>query len=243
MNSKPTPEGRYTVSLSGESLGYELLRSARRSLGITVTPAAELKVTAPVDADRSTVERIMQRRGDWIRRQLRETAALPPAPPAKEWVSGETHLYLGRQYRLSLRVSHAEGVKLIGRYFQIGLESAPDPKSVERLMMKWYRNHARVTFARRMAQLVASTPRLGLQKPPPLLVRTMRTRWGSCSPSGRILMNVEAVKLPTACIDYVLMHELCHLRHATHSRAFWYHLDCCMPDWERLRLRLGRAEI
>ena len=236
-------EGRFPLRLLEEAIEYELRRSDRRTLGITVTPAAEVQVTAPRDASRERVEQILRRRGEWIRRQLRETSALPPAAPPKQWVSGETHLYLGRQYRLSIRREHPDGVRLIGRYFQVGRGPAADPASVERLMSRWYVAHARATFDRRLALMVETTPRLELSAPPPLIVRTIRNRWGSCSPAGRILMNVEAVKLPVGCIDYVLMHELCHLRHPSHSRAFWRHLDRCMPGWERQRRRLDQAEV
>lgn len=236
-------EGRFPLQLLGESIEYELRRSGRRTMGITVTPAAEVQVTAPRDAPRERIEQILRRRGEWIRRQLRETAALPPVAPPKEWVSGETHPYLGRQYRLSIRPEHPDGVRLVGRFFQIGRASAPDSASVEALMAKWYVEHARATFERRLAQLVATTPRLELSAPPPLIVRTIKNRWGSCSPAGRILMNVEAVKLPVGCIDYVLMHEMCHLRHPSHSRVFWHHLDLCMPGWEKQRRRLEQSVI
>ena len=115
--------------------------------------------------------------------------------------------------------------------------------SAEAMMHAWYRTRARETFERRMQRLIDRTPALRLTEPPPLIVRTIRTRWGSCSPSGRILMNVESVKLPIGCLDYVLMHELCHLRHNDHSRKFWRHLDRCMPGWERWRRKLDRVEI
>jgi predicted metal-dependent hydrolase len=108
-------------------------------------------------------------------------------------------------------------------------------------MARWYLARARDVFERRIARLILSVPRLGLDAAPPLIVRSIKLRWGSCSPAGRILMNVEAVKLPVGCIDYLLVHELCHLRHPRHDRAFWRHLDRCMPDWETRRRRIDRA--
>lgn len=229
--------------LDGERVTYALRRSARTTLGITVTPKAELKVTAPQEASTTDIERVLTRKAPWITRQLRETSALPPSVPTHRWVSGETHVYLGRQYRLKVRDQGTPGVRLVGRYFEVGVTDRTDHAAVETVMNAWYRTRARETFERRMQRLIDRTPALRLTEPPPLIVRTIRTRWGSCSPSGRILMNVESVKLPIGCLDYVLMHELCHLRHNDHSRKFWRHLDRCMPGWERWRRRLDRVEI
>jgi len=239
--SPPKVECRKTVKLGGEEIEYELRRSPRRTLGITVTYRGELRVTAPKSATSDQIERMLRRRQAWIRRQLRETASLPAEMPEKEWVSGETHWYLGRQYRLRVRQAAAPKVRLIGRYFEVGI---PDPNArhkVREVMTRWYLARARDVFERRMARLVDSIPRLDLCSAPPLIIRSIRLRWGSCSPAGRILMNVDAVKLQIGCIDYLLAHELCHLKHPHHDRAFWRHLDRCMPDWETRRRRIDRA--
>jgi hypothetical protein len=237
----PRMECRRRVSLGGEQVEYELRRSPRRTLGITVTHRGELCVTAPRGAATEHIERVLRRRQAWIRRQIRETTALPAEAPEKEWVSGETHWYLGRQYRLKIRQADKPGVKLVGRYFEIAVPDPADRLRVREQMARWYLTRARDVFERRMARLVESTPRLELQSSPPLIVRSIRLRWGSCSPSGRILMNVDAVKLPTGCIDYLLVHELCHLKHPNHDRGFWRHLDRCMPNWETRRRRIDQA--
>ena len=238
--TKPRSDGSGSCILDGEKIPYELRRSGRKTLGITVTPNGQLKVTAPEKSPVDQVERVLRRRASWIRRQIRETSALPPETPPREWVSGETHYYLGRQYRLRIRTSYPLGVRLVGRFFQIGVKERGNPEEVRQLMERWYLKHARSTFERRLQRIIETTPRLNLKKIPPLIVRRIRTRWGSCSAAGRILMNVDAVKLPSGCLDYVLMHELCHLKHADHGKAFWRHLDRCMPDWEHWRRRLDR---
>ena len=110
-------------------------------------------------------------------------------------------------------------------------------------MEQWYLTHARETFTRRIEDILRRTPRLRVREVPPLIVRRLEKRWGSCSAEGRLLMNVDAVKLPAGCLDYLLLHELCHLRQPNHGPAFWRLLDACMPDWEWWRERLVRAEI
>lgn len=229
------------LELDEETIDYSLRRTSRRTLGITVEPDGSVVVTAPADADLAHVESILRRRRNWIRRRLSDVAARPPAPREREWVSGETHRYLGRQYRLRVRRGDP-AVHLVGAFFRVTVQEPPDTARVQKLMERWYLDHARRTFDRRLTDLVRSTPLLRLAEAPPLLVRKLRKRWGSCSPEGRILVNVEAVKLPVGCIDYLLVHELCHLRVPHHGREFWRLLDRCMPDWEQWRLRLERAE-
>lgn len=239
--TQPRLESRRSVRLGGEEIEYELRRSARKTLGITVTHRGELEITAPRAVAIEQIERVLRRRQAWIRRQMAETAALPAEAPEKEWVSGETHWYLGRQYRLRIGPGGQSSVRLVGRYFEVTVPDPADCSRVREQMARWYLARARDVFERRMARIVDVVPRLELQAPPPLIVRSIRLRWGSCSPSGRILMNVDAVKLPIGCIDYLLVHELCHLKHPHHDRAFWRHLSRCMPGWETRRRQIDKA--
>ena len=241
--SHPRVECRRTVRLGGQEIEYELRRSPRRTLEITVTYRGKLRVTAPKAATTDQIERMLRRRKPWILRQMRETAAFPAEMPEKEWVSGETHWYLGRQYRLRIRSADVPNVRLIGRYFEVRLPNPNDRRKVRELMARWYLARARDVFERRITRLIHAVPRLGLDSVPPLIVRSIKLRWGSCSPAGRILMNVDAVKLPAGCVDYLLVHELCHLKHPRHDRAFWRHLDRCMPGWEAHRRRIDRASM
>jgi predicted metal-dependent hydrolase len=226
--------------IGDDEVEYHLFRSSRRTLGITVEPSGKLLVTAPADVGLDRIESVLRRRRLWIRRQLREVLDHPPQPEPKQWVGGETHRYLGRQYRLRIRVGKP-GVSLEGRFFNVVVREKT-PALVRQEMEQWYREHARVLFRRRAQGLIESTPRLRLRDVPPLQVRRLAKRWGSCSPNGHLLLNVDAVKLPVGCIDYLLMHELCHRLVPHHGRQFWRLLDACMPDWERWRERLGRWE-
>ena len=240
MSAKPRRVGTFAVELEGEALEYELLRSDRKTVGITVTPDARLLVTAPKRVRRNRVEGVLHHKAGWILRNLRSRRELTPPVVESRWVSGETHHYLGRQYRLKIRNEFPPGLRRAGLYFEIGKQSAPGPATVEKLVKRWYLEEAKSIFALRIERLVAEIPALELDAPPPMIVRTVRTRWGSCSSNGNILMNVETVKLPIPCIDYVLVHELCHLKHLHHGKEFWRHVTKCMPDWERWHNRIQR---
>ena len=114
------------------------------------------------------------------------------------------------------------------------------PALVAQALRTWYRSRAGWLFPRRLANVVGRVPWLGRELPP-LRIREMTTRWGSCGPSGVISLSVELIKAPVPCIDYVVAHELCHRIELSHSKRFYRLLDRAMPDWERARERLNRV--
>jgi len=241
MTPRPIPSGTGRLVIGEGAVEYRLFRSERRTLGITVEPGGALRVTAPHEATSDRITEGLRRRRSWIRRRMREVSDQPLPAPTPEWIGGETHRYLGRQYRLKIRRGEPQ-VLLRGGYFEVA-SGDRSPSAVRQLLERWYREHATALFERRAAVLIGATPRLRLHQVPPIRVRKMRKRWGSWTPAGNLLLNVEAVKLPLGCVDYLLMHELCHLRVPDHGKRFWRLLEACMPDWERWRERMGQAEV
>lgn len=233
-----------TLATDGETLDYTLRRTGRRrTVGIFVEPDRRLTVLAPAGADLPSVERLLRRRLRWIRRQRRELEALPPPMPPRQWVNGETHRYLGRQYRLKLAAGPTRSVKLSGGYFRVTLQDPKGRAEVRTLMESWYRERARHAVAERAWRLTKSTTWLEVTELPPITIKALTHRWGSTTKAGRITFNVDVVKLPPGCLDYVIAHELVHLRIPNHSPAYWRMLGRVMPDWERWRERLARTEI
>lgn len=226
----------------GETLAYTLRRTGRRrTVGIFVDPDGSVSVLAPAGAATARVEQILQRRLRWIRRQQRTVEALPPPPPPRQWVAGETHRYLGRQYRLKLVAGPDRSVRMTGGYFVVTLPDPADRMAVRRLMEQWYCDHAKALLAERVRRAIRATT--WLEVDPLITVRTLKQRWGSTTKAGRITFNVEVVKLPLPCIDYVVAHELVHVMIPNHSPAFWRMLSRVMPDWRRWKEKLERVEV
>lgn len=233
-----------TLASGEDTLAYTLRRTARRrTVGIYVEPDRRVTVLAPTNADVDNVERILRRRLPWIRRQRRELEALPPPSPPRQWVAGETHRYLGRQYRLKVVAGTERSVKLVGGHFVVTIPEPKDRAAVRRLMEAWYRARARQQVTERAARLLKATTWLELAELPPIAIKALTHRWGSTTKAGRITFNVDVVKLPAACLDYVIAHELVHLRIPNHSPAYWRMLGRVMPDWERWREKLQRVEV
>jgi predicted metal-dependent hydrolase len=151
----------------------------------------------------------------------------------------ETHLYLGRQYRLKLRKGALEEVKLKGAFLHVTAPEYREPRVIRRRSV-WYRDKGRARIAERFAMISARFVKMGCQPPLPIF-RSMPRRWGSWSRSGRIFLNPDLIRAPSACIDYVITHELTHLIHPHHGPAFYELLETLMPDWRNRKQRLERT--
>lgn len=227
------------VAFGAGFIEYRLRRSKRKTLAITVRPDATVMVTAPGGAGLEAVAAKVRKRAVWIRRQQAYFARFLPKLPPRQYVSGETHRYLGRQYRLKVVRGPGEGVKLRGRFIWVETPRPERRGRVRGLVEAWYLLHARVRFSRSLAECLGRFR--GLVHEPRLLLRRMPKRWGSWTRRGGIYLNPELVLAPPSCIDYVVTHELCHLVHASHGPEFFALLRRAMPDWEARKDRLERV--
>jgi predicted metal-dependent hydrolase len=230
---------RHQIEYGRETIAFTLAFHRSRRLSITVHPDKRVEVRAPEGEAPEEVLGRVRRRAAWILRQLDRFDRFHPLPAPRRHVSGETHLYLGRQYRLKVQPATAgEAVKQQGKYIHIFTADQEDAERIRDLLNGWYRNHARRVFARRLEACHAAVAGLLAIPRPAFQLRRMATRWGSCTRAGNVLLNPELVKTPLACIDYVLIHELCHLKVLNHGPEFRVLLARCLPDWRRWKVRV-----
>lgn len=227
------------IEYSGHSITYHAKFTARKTLAISVHPSGEVEVVAPSGTSKTVIEERLRRRASWVLQQQRYFEQFQPRTPKRRYVGGETHLYLGRQYRLKVIESGVDSVKLKGGYFFVSTAGRLTSEQVAALMADWYRSHAIAKLSERFAVTTARYARV-LTITPSLAVRPMQRRWGSFSGRGRITLNPNLVRAPVPCIDYVIVHELAHARHPNHGRAFFDLLSQMMPDWERRKMTLER---
>lgn len=233
---------RRSVIYGDERIEFTLSRRDRRTLAITVHPDLRVEVVAPMGAGEGAVLERVRHRARWILRHQRQFLSWMPKPRDRQYRGGETHRYLGRQYRLKVIHDKTHSVKLRGGFLEVRTPDPADTEAVRRVLEAWYRDQARTRFAKQLRQAHARLKAYEIPEPRLRLLR-MAKRWGSCTPAGEILLNPELVKAPSACIEYVIVHELCHLKHPNHSRAFFGMLDAVLPDWRKRKDRLERVEI
>jgi predicted metal-dependent hydrolase len=232
------PDGSFLLHYGGLVIPFFVQYRERKHLAITVHPEMKLEVAAPQGAALDQVLAKVEKRAKWIVRQWRFFEQYRPPQPGRRYVSGETHIYLGRQYRLKVQLGAPEGVKLIGRYLHVRTSNCETEERVQNLLENWYRIHAQRLFANRLQGCLEASRSLRLATPVNMIIRKMKKRWGSCTPAGNILLNLDLVKVPVHCIDYVIVHELCHLKAHNHGKEFYRLLVRCMPDWETRKKRL-----
>jgi predicted metal-dependent hydrolase len=230
---------RGTIAYSAHTFDYTAQFSDRATMAITVFPDGAIRVIAPAATSQKEVEQRLRKRARWLIRHLFHFEQFRPRAPERRYVGGETHLYLGRQYRLKLRKGALEEVKLKGAFLHVAAPEHREPRVIKRLISGWYRERGRARIAERFTMISARFVKMGCQPPAPIF-RSMPRRWGSWSRSGRISLNPDLIRAPTRCIDYVITHELVHLIYPHHGAAFYELLQTLMPDWRSRKQRLER---
>jgi len=215
-------------------LRVAVLRSLRRTAALHIV-GSELQVRVPQHLGDERVAAFLQQKRPWIRSKVAELQLLPPPPRQRELVSGESFPYLGRHYRLKVQEGHAVGVCLSGGILRATVrpqEQGDQRRArIHQYLERWYRARALERLqekADRHARQMAVTP-AGVS------VRAFRSRWGSCTKQGQVVFNWPIIKAPHPVVDYVVTHELAHLVHPNHSRAFWQLVERHCPAYARHR--------
>lgn len=205
---------------------------------IHVYPDGVVEVETPKDTSLAEAKQALLRRARWVSRHLGEIEERRAEVLKRQYVSGETVFYLGRRHVLKVIPSRGEqSVKMIRGQLRV-ITQDTNSRIVKAELAQWYRKRARELLARRLLAVSERLP--WVKNTPAWSLREMKTQWGSCSPSGTIILNPHLVKTPTRCIDYVILHELCHLQEHNHSAEFYRLLKRMMPDWQEAKMRLDR---
>ncbi|MFQ3227053.1 MAG: putative metal-dependent hydrolase [Porticoccaceae bacterium] len=229
------------VSYGETTISFQLSFTERKTLEISVLPDKSVFVKAPIGTDMGAIELKVKKRARWIKKQIRYFEQFDPRTPTRKYVAGESHLYLGKKYRLKVEVHNSARVRLKGGYFIVQCKKN-DPDVVRSTLEDWYREKAKIYLTnifeecwKRFRAKENTKPKLRLLK--------LRKRWGSLSKSGTLSLNVELIKAPKECIEYVVVHELCHLVHHNHGSNFYDLLEQSLPDWANRKHKLETSVL
>ncbi len=215
---------------------YTKIKEDRKTFRLTVHPDLKVILYVPIDATEERIEDFLKRKWMWLEKQLRFFEKYQRKTYKKEYVSGESLLYLGRQYKLKIRKRSEDTVKLAKGIFNLTTKgNIRDGKKNRQILENWYEKRRNIKFHERYDIVL---DRFDYDFVPSLTVRKMKRRWGSFLTGKKIILNPELIKAPTECIDYVLTHELCHMRYRRHNSDFYTFLKLKIPDWEKVKERL-----
>ncbi len=235
---------KHKVMYSKREIWFNLEFKEVKNFNISVKPDLSVHVSAPLYADLEKVYDFVKSKASWVIKNINsftETKSLEVNK--REYVNGETHKYLGRQYRLVIKQAYnKEFVTMKPGYITINVKKKENTRRKQNLLNEWMKAHANIVFREALDSIYPVIASDVIPKPE-IEIKTMKKRWGSCLRSkNRIILNYELIKAPKHCIEYVVLHELVHFIHRNHDKKFYSLLTVLMPDW-KLRKSILDEEI
>ena len=215
---------------------YSIDYVPRKTLGIRVEPDGSVWLKAPENATLEDIREKVHRKAPWILRQRRYFESFGIPSTERQYISGESHLYLGRQYMLRIKEGKSNQVHYQNNIIEI---ECKNKELAEKILQRWYVERAKIKFEEYAKSIVEHFSVYGVM-PASIFVRKMEKRWGYCTKDGSIYLNPRLICAPRCCIEYVITHEMCHLVHRNHTKEFYALLTKEMPHWERWKAKLER---
>jgi predicted metal-dependent hydrolase len=215
---------------------YELIRQERKTLSLTVRPDLRIVLKCPEGVDAERIESFLQKKWFWLEKQLSFFKKYRRKFYEKEYISGEGYLYLGRQYKLVVKRGEVNSVVLTrGQLIVFTTKSVSDGRHNKKLIDSWFGDKTIDIFQARFDEMLK---RFDYKNAPKLSLRVMKRRWGSYLKQDKIFLNPKLIHMSRECIDYVIVHELCHMRYKNHDKRFYTFLDKQFPKWEKVKEKL-----
>ena len=236
-----------TLHYGDSAISYTVVRRTEVAgkIAIHVHPDGKVQVDVPDGASPQQIRAAVRKRAHWISRHIGKIRERQQDLLPRQYVSGESHFYLGRRYVLKvhlLNVSEQRSgikstVKLVGGQLRVQTINR-STECIKKLLRGWYRVRARSRFESRLVELASKVSWVKQTELPSIKLLEMKKHWGSCSASGSLVLNPHLIKAPRDCIDYVMTHELCHLKEHNHSPEFYRLLSGSCPEWQKTKQRL-----
>jgi predicted metal-dependent hydrolase len=214
---------------------YELIKQDRKTLSLTVAPDLHIVVKSPRAASNDRIELFLGRKWFWLEKQRTYFGKYQRKKYKREYISGESFYYLGKQYQLVIKRASIDAITLQRGVLLVQTLLPLDRIHKKRMIVKWYVRQMNVIFQERFEEV---KKRFEYKTIPRLEIRDMLRRWGSFINKDKIVLNPKLIYVSKDCIDYVLVHELCHMRYKNHNKKFFKFLDEKYPKWEKVKEKL-----
>lgn len=236
---------KHQIEYANKVIEFIVKRRKVKNVNLNVKPDTTIEVTANERVPMDFISDFVKSKGSWILKNVGQfKEVLPEKRSEREYISGETYRYLGKQYRL--RVENAtdeEMVKYFRGFIYLYVKDTDNLARKAKLLEEWYRTKAKKTFIESLEKMYPLVKKYGIEKPG-IDIRLMKARWGSALiDKNIILLNTELIKAPKYCIDYVVLHELIHFKYNNHSENFYDMLYALMPDWEKRKAILDEEIV
>jgi hypothetical protein len=222
-----------------QGIEFKVIYSGRRTMGISVLPDSSVIVRVPYRTSEKTITRLVQDKAAWIIKHRDNYRNQDNKKLNKLYINGEKYFFRGIESELKIEKSKKSYVRFSDGIIELGLERTDDAKAIKKLLYKGYKDEAMAVLPELMSSMIKRYE-YQIFKPSGLVIRTMKRRWGSCSNKGKITLSTELIKLPDLYIEYVIIHELCHLRHHNHGSGYYKLLSELFPEWRAVRKELRR---
>jgi predicted metal-dependent hydrolase len=236
---------KHQIEYANRVIDFVLKRKNVKNVNLNVKPDMTIEVTANDRVPLDFISDFVKSKGSWILKNVGQFKDVQPLKQSeREYVSGETFKYLGKQYRLRVqKATEEEMVKYFRGFIYLYVKDTDNVIRKAKLLDEWYREKAQMIFDQSLEKMYPMVQKYGVVKPE-IDVRLMKTRWGSAlTDKNTILLNSELIKAPKYCIDYVVLHELIHFNYNDHSENFYQMLYSLMPDWEKRKVILDEEVV
>lgn len=215
---------------------YKIVQQDRKSLSLVVRPDSSIVLKQPFNIKPERVEKFLKKKWFWLNKQLSFFESIEKHSYKKEYVSGESFSYLGRQYKLLVKKSKIDSVKLThGTLVVNNSKGIKNSNNTKNLLNEWFEKRYKIIFLERYEEMKKL---FDYKEFPELKIRIMSKRWGSFVNNKSIVLNPKLIYASKKCIDYVLVHELCHVKYKNHNKKYWEFLKMKYPDWEVVKEKL-----
>ena len=219
-------------------LDCRIVYTQRRTIHLEVMPDMSVRMLAPMGTKVEVCSRTLLKQMDWVRAQMQHLSTFHPLAEPREYASGETHLFLGRRLRLKVVSGPIKEVKATRGSLTVYAGGSTTASLVKATLWQWYRAQADQVFQERLLGCIAKLNITRSEGPKELIIRRYKTRWGSMRTDGTLGLNLDLIRAPVECIDYIIIQQLYHLRFPNHGSRVWDLFEHDMPDWRKCQAKL-----